>query len=173
MLYNKKRGFTLIEMLVVVLIIGILAAIALPQYQKAVVKSRVAEGLANLRTLGKAVELCQMEHGSSGKYTDECSVFKNLPISLGDVGEDPAYLYTQYFAYFPQNVNGDDHILATADFEEQGFPWKPNHTDVCFCLFRDGQIRGNPGYCTNEPSWDILGLVGIDQSSEEDRCECC
>ena len=88
MLYNKKRGFTLIEMLVVVLIIGILAAIALPQYQKAVVKSRVAEGLANLRTLGKAVELCQMEHGSSGKYTDDCAKFSNLSISLGEVDEE-------------------------------------------------------------------------------------
>lgn len=170
--YNQKRGFTLIEMLVVVLIIGILAAIALPQYQKAVVKSRVMEGLVNLRSLGKAVELCQMEHGSSGKYTDECSVFKNLSISLGELYAYDTLSKTRHFEYHAQNVNGDDHILATADFVEKGVDTFGS-ADVCFCLFRDGQIRGVPGSCYSEPSWDILGLVGIDHATEEENCSCC
>ena len=52
---NSRRGFTLIELLVVVLIIAVLAAVAVPQYQKALYRSRYA----TLKTLVRSIVQAQ------------------------------------------------------------------------------------------------------------------
>ena len=64
----KQKAFTLIEVLVVVLIIGILSAFALPQYTKAVEKARAAEAfvvLRNLRDLQEIYYIANGEYASS------------------------------------------------------------------------------------------------------------
>ena len=60
---QKSLGFTLIELWVVVLIIGILSAVALPQYTKAVEKSRSAEMLSFVSSAKKAVSMWLLENG--------------------------------------------------------------------------------------------------------------
>lgn len=49
-----KKGFTLAELVVVILIIGILAAMGFPIYRRSIERSRQAEGITALRTLYEA-----------------------------------------------------------------------------------------------------------------------
>lgn len=73
--FNKK-GFTLIELLVAVLIIGILAAVALPQYQAAVLRSRYPQMTLAADAVARAQQLYYM---ANGFYTNR---FEDLDIQM-------------------------------------------------------------------------------------------
>lgn len=62
---QMQKGFTLIELMIVVAIIGILAAIAIPQYQNYVAKSQVSRVMSEVGSLRTAAESCILD----GKLT--------------------------------------------------------------------------------------------------------
>ena len=60
----KQKGFTLIELMVVVAVIGVLSAIAIPQYQNYVARAQVAEGFSLVSSGKMAVAEYYNENGS-------------------------------------------------------------------------------------------------------------
>jgi type IV pilus assembly protein PilA len=76
---NAQKGFTLIELMIVVAIIGILAAVAIPQYQNYIAKSQVSRVMGELGALRTSVETCVLD----GKTTAQC-----------ELGDTPSNLLT-------------------------------------------------------------------------------
>ena len=75
---NKKYGFTLVEIMIVVLIIGLLAAIAVPNFVKARASAQKNACVDNMRQLEGAIEQSLMEGTTPASVADLCGSDKYI-----------------------------------------------------------------------------------------------
>ena len=113
---KNQSGFTLIELMIVIAILGILIAIALPAYDDYTVRTKVAEGL-NLATTAKtAVSESRFatgnypnSNGSSGYDSPTTSLVGSIHIGADGIG-NPGEITITYIA--PAQINGSVLMLS-------------------------------------------------------------
>ncbi len=71
---SVQKGFTLIELMIVIAIIGILAAIAIPAYQNYVIRAQATEGSSIIGSLETAFEECYANSGTAASCASNAAV---------------------------------------------------------------------------------------------------
>lgn len=71
------RAFTLIELLISVAIIGILAAIAVPNMQNSITKAKMAKAVADMNAICTAIESYRVDHNMYPRWTETDGTHKN------------------------------------------------------------------------------------------------
>ena len=116
----RKKGFTLLELIIVIIVIGILASIALPRYMRVAEKSRTAEAKSILSALRSA----QIRY--SAQYSNYTDTIGNLDV---DVDEDG-----KYFSFAV--VNDGSSTATRNDLETPA-----GYEDYMFTLGVDGELN--------------------------------
>ena len=135
-----KKAVTLLELLIVVLIIGVLATIAVPRFTNMMLKAKTAEGWMNLDAVRKAVMIYRMENDAPPVDGNNYLIFSYLDIGNPNTAPDGRFNYfgrgfSNYYlnppgSYPPEQVkdlSGSTNNLRLMAFS----PRDPNANDEC------------------------------------------
>ena len=112
-----KKGFTLVELLVVVVIVGILASIALPQFETAIEKSRMSEALVNMNAIADAVQ--RYDQAYPGDAIASKDSIADVALQGGTWTNDTTFK-TSLFVYTLSLENYDTGYVTAARIDGEG-----------------------------------------------------
>jgi len=143
---NRKSGFTLVEILIVVIILGILAAIVIPQFTDASTSAKTNALESNLQMLRSQFELYKVQHDDLYPWDDAATVANdldsnaNIATKLTTKGVDDLGPYMQSVPGNPFCPAHDPVVFAAAATDDGTVDWA---IDVATLAITDG-YTGHP-----------------------------
>jgi general secretion pathway protein G len=113
---SRKSGFTLVEILIVVIILGILAAIVIPQFTNASTSARANSAVSQLQTLRSQIQLFKLQHNDTlpDLVTNQWNQLLEKTDLSGAV-DTTAGTFGPYLETAPRNpLNNNSAVDATA-----------------------------------------------------------
>ena len=109
--HKREHGFTLVELMIVVIIVGILAAVAIPMYRGATERAKASEAESALGAVRSAMRVYYAEHGTyaSGSFTDGALVTNGSVLDLAVDDLDGRYFSNACYTFdgAPDSANYD------------------------------------------------------------------
>ncbi len=101
MMRTSQTGFTLVELLIVVIIVGILAAVAIPMYSGSTERARATECVAALGTVRCALRNYYAEHGTyvNANFTNGDSVTNGDILNVSSLDLDARYFSAECYTF--------------------------------------------------------------------------
>ena len=132
---RKKYGFTLAETLIVIMLLGLLASIVVPQFSDANGDAKMANLKKNLQQVRGQLELYRLQHNN----TYPTDIAAQLTSKTDDDGEiDPAGACGPYMRFFPDNRFIDDPAKSEAVTGAAGEGWDYDSSTGIFLANSDG-----------------------------------
>ena len=127
---SVQKGFTLIELMIVIAIIGILAAIAIPAYQNYTIRAQVSEGLSLAAGIETAFDECYANKGTAAGATTGCGALTDLGIDSAITGTyvssmtyADGVITAKYGTNANANINGKTITLAAYQSANGDISW--------------------------------------------------
>ena len=136
--HNRQRGFTLIELMIVVVIIGILAALAVPRFMRATTKSKQSEGKQILKQIYTMERTYRQENNTYFAGTASAAAPNGL-VTIGvEVGVNALYVYV-VAAGDSGSILDSFTATATANLDDDAAidTWTIKETGVLTCSIND------------------------------------